>query len=80
MELADMFLVIGEKCQELKELGCHPFFEYSGHVNSFSVRCYRNWSNNHLAADFWIRSDDFESLGDFIEEFLKKSNSLIALL
>ena len=74
MELADVFLVIGEKFQELKELGCHPFFDYSGRCNYYALRVYADYNSDPKNPVFWIFSFNYPDLGTFIEDFLSKAN------
>ena len=77
MEIADIFLVLGEKVQELQESGFTAFVSYFGHTNSFYFYCYDGvWSLNKPRV-LNLYSLDFESIGDFIEAIQKQSNLLM---
>ena len=77
MKTQDLFLVFGEKCQELEEAGHTPFFEYSGHVNyyRFNVYCDK-WVVGKTAA-FRLDSHEFKSMGTFLQACLNASNLLM---
>jgi hypothetical protein len=77
METQDLFLVFGEKCQELKEAGHTPFFRYSGHVNFYNFDVYRGKYQKRKKVCISLSSYEFENIGAFLQECLNKSNLLM---
>lgn len=77
MNLADLFLCVGEKCDELVEAGIQPFFHYSGHVHNFNVYCYRD---NVINVDQIILDTNrfnFKTDGEWLQAFQNSANLLI---
>ena len=77
MEIQDIFLVFGEKCQELQTAGHHAFFEYAGHVNQYSFRVYRNeWSpDKDIVIDEYCNA--FRDMSEFLETCFHQANLLM---
>ena len=77
MKLADVFLVIGEKCEELREANFAPYFHYNGSVSFFNfyVRPMPFIAGDARLLD--IDSLDFESVGDWMQACLNASNLLM---
>lgn len=77
MDLADIFLVFGEKCDELRAAGFAPFFQYSGHVDYYSFYVHpAPWSSgSDRVLEF--DSSEFDSMGEFMQACLNSSNLLM---
>jgi hypothetical protein len=77
MEIADIFLIFGEKCQELHTSGNHAFFEYSGHVHQYCFRVYQGkWSNvkKPVIDEYCNR---YRDMSEFIETCFNQANLLM---
>ena len=77
MEIQDIFLVFGEKCQELEQAGHTPFFQYYGHVRYFEFKVYSGkWHSGKLPA-IYLNSSNFPDVATFLQLCLNASNLLM---
>ena len=77
METQDIFLVFGEKCQELQEAGHTPFFQYYGHVRGFEFKVFSGTWHTGKTPAIWLKSTKFPDVATFTQLCLNASNLLM---
>lgn len=77
MEIQEMFLVFGEKCQELQESGNDCFFNYSGHVNLYHFQVYAGKWEAFKNAVIDETLMDTGNAAEFVEKCFHAANLLM---
>jgi len=77
MEIAEVFLVFGEKCQELQDAGHHTFFEYSGNVDCYFFKSYNGKFAGKKKLAICEQSNEFLNISEFIETSFHQANLLM---
>lgn len=77
MEIQEMFLIFGEKCQELQESRNQCFFDFSGHVHLYHFQVYKGkWAKKKQPAidEYCTR---FRDVSEFVETCFHQANLLM---